>query len=190
VSDGGPLFGTHHGSMAFRFGTALAERPSTYDAGGTTLVGAGVECAALLGFGVDVWEFAGREVLRWGVKRRSGFSVADDRPVAVGNRYWIVAHLGPLRIHEPIEVLAVVDEPRRKGFAYSTLAGHPIRGEEAFVVERRTDDSVWLTIRSLTRAASGIWWAAYPLARLAQPLYRRRYLSALTKDTRPGRRVP
>ncbi|MFF1823154.1 DUF1990 family protein [Kribbella sp. NPDC058245] len=165
--------------MAFRAGTALCERRRTYDGAGRTLAGEGSERTALLGYGSGVWEFAAREVLRWGVKTRSGFTVADDRPVAVGNRYWVVAHLGPLRIHEPVEVVAVVNESNRTGFAYSTLAGHPIRGEEAFVVERRTDDSVWLTIRSLTQPATGRWRAAYPLARLAQPLYRKRYLRSL-----------
>ncbi|MFI5731236.1 DUF1990 family protein [Kribbella sp. NPDC051587] len=160
-------------------GTALGELRLTYEGGGRTLGGEGSERAALVGYGSGVWEFAAREVLRWGVKTRSGFSVADDRPVAVGNRYWIVAHLGPFRIHEPVEVVAVVNEPDRVGFAYSTLVGHPISGEEAFVVERRTDDSVWLTIRSLSRPAAGRWRAAYPLARLAQPLYRQRYLRAL-----------
>jgi uncharacterized protein (UPF0548 family) len=97
----------------------------------------------------------------------------------VGNRYWIVAHVGPLRIREPVQVVAVVDEPDRKGFAYSTFAGHPIRGEEAFLVERRTDGSVWLTIRSLTHPAPGLRRAAYPVALLAQRFYRRCYLRAL-----------
>ncbi|TDD49767.1 DUF1990 domain-containing protein [Kribbella antibiotica] len=161
--------------------TALVERSSTFDGGGVTLAGGGVERSARLGEGAAVWAFAGAEVLRWGVKTRSGFSVADGRVVAVGNRYWIVARLGPLRIHEPVQVVAVVDEVDQKGFAYSTLDGHPIRGEEAFVVERRTDDSVWLTIRSLTYPARGLRRAGYPRARLAQPFYRRRYLRALAE---------
>jgi len=99
--------------------------------------------------------------------------------VAVGNRYWIVARIGPLRVREPVEVVAVVDEADRKGFAYRTLAGHPIRGEEAFVVSRREDGSVWVTVRSLTQPATGWRRGLYPLARVAQVFYRRRYLRAL-----------
>ena len=44
----------------------------------------------------------------------------------------------------PARVVYVIDEPLRKGFAYGTLPGHPETGEEAFIVEYRDDDSVWL----------------------------------------------
>lgn len=177
----------------------LSERKLTYDGAGVTLTGGelqagsagfrGYERTVLLGHGSSLWAFASTEILRWGVKTRSGFSVESGgpsasgtglgHPVVAGNKYWLVAHLGPLRIHEPVQVVAVVDKPDRKGFAYGTLAGHPVRGEEAFVVDRRTDGSVWLTIRSLTRPASGLWGAAYPVAFLAQRLYRRRYFRSL-----------
>jgi uncharacterized protein (UPF0548 family) len=177
----------------------LSEQALTYDGAGVTLTGGnqqvgsagfhGYERTVFLGHGSSLWAFTSTEILRWGVKTRSGFSVENGgpstsgaglgHPVAAGDRYWLVAHLGPLRIHEPVQVVAVVDKPDRKGFAYCTLAGHPVRGEEAFLVDRRTDGSVWLTIRSLTRPASGLWGAAYPVALLAQRLYRRRYFRAL-----------
>ncbi|TCO47848.1 uncharacterized protein (UPF0548 family) [Kribbella antiqua] len=174
----------------------LSERASTYDGVGVTLtqqVGSagfrGYERSVFLGHGSSRWDFASTEILRWGVKTRSGFSVESGEasgaglghPVVAGDRYWLVAHLGPLRIHEPVQVIAVVDEPDRKGFAYGTLEGHPVRGEEAFLVDRRTDGSVWLTIRSLTRPSTGLWGAAYPLALLAQRLYRRRYFRSLSE---------
>ena len=177
----------------------LSERALTYDGAGVTLTCKqpvdsagfrGYERTVLLGHGSSLWAFASTEILRWGVKTRSGFSIesgssAGDagvgHPVVAGDRYWLIAHLGPLRIHEPVQVVAVVDKPDRKGFAYGTLAGHPVSGEEAFLVDRRTDGSVWLTIRSLTQPATGLWRAAYPLALLAQPLYRRRYFRSLSE---------
>lgn len=190
---------SHHVSMVSKAGPALSERTLTYDGAGVTLTGGkqqagsaglrGYERTVLLGRGSSLWVFASTEILRWGVKTRSGFSVEScspstsgtglGHPVAAGHKYWLIAHLGPLRIHEPVQVVAVVDKPDRKGFAYGTLAGHPVKGEEAFVVDRRTDGTVWLTIRSLTRPASGLWRAAYPLALLAQRLYRRRYFRSL-----------
>jgi uncharacterized protein (UPF0548 family) len=192
---------SHHGFMVLRAGLVLSERALTYDGAGVTLTGGnqqvgsagfhGYERTVLLGHGSSLWAFASAEILRWGVKTRSGFSVESDgpstggaglgHPVVAGDRWWLIAHLGPLRIHEPVQVVAVVDKPDRKGFAYGTLAGHPVRGEEAFVVDRRTDGSVWLTIRSLTRPASGLWGAVYPVAVLAQRLYRRRYFRSLTE---------
>jgi len=74
----------------------------------------------------------------------------------------------------------VIDEPDRKGFAYGTLPGHPERGEESFVVERRPDESVWLTIRSFSRPANRWFWAAYPLLRMMQAIFTERYKRALT----------
>lgn len=79
----------------------------------------------------------------------------------------------------PARVVYVIDEPLRKGFAYGTLPGHPERGEEAFVVEYRDDDSVWLTLRAFSRPAGWVFWAGYPVLRLLQALYTSRYERAL-----------
>ena len=79
----------------------------------------------------------------------------------------------------PARVVYVIDEPQRKGFAYGTLPGHPERGEEAFIVEYRNDDSVWLTIRAFSRPASWVIWAGYPFARLMQAIFTARYERAL-----------
>ena len=80
----------------------------------------------------------------------------------------------------PTRVVYVIDEPDRKGFAYGTLPGHPERGEEAFVVERRADDSVWLVIRAFSRPANAFFWAAYPALRMMQAIFTARYGRALT----------
>ncbi|MFW8745009.1 DUF1990 family protein, partial [Mesorhizobium japonicum] len=84
----------------------------------------------------------------------------------------------PFRI--PARVVYVVDEPDRRGFAYGTLPGHPERGEEAFVVERTADGSVWLVIRAFSRPANLFVWIAAPIARLLQAIYTGRYERALT----------
>jgi uncharacterized protein (UPF0548 family) len=81
----------------------------------------------------------------------------------------------------PVRVVYVVDEPLRKGFGYGTLPGHPERGEEAFIVEYRDDDSVWLTIRAFSRPASWVFWAGYPVVRLMQEIYTGRYERALAR---------
>jgi uncharacterized protein (UPF0548 family) len=86
--------------------------------------------------------------------------------------------LYPARV--PARVVYVIDEPLRKGFAYGTLPGHPETGEEAFIVEYRDDDSVWLTIRSFSRPSSWVFWLGYPLVRLMQEVYTARYERALS----------
>ena len=137
------------------------------------------EKSSEIGRGDEVWRWAAGEVLRWGVETRSGFRVTPDRPAAEGARPVITAHPFGLSIREPVEVVAVVEEARRVGFAYRTLPGHPVSGEEAFILSR-DGDAVILTIRSLTRAAEERGWrAGYPVLRIAQAVARRRYFRAL-----------
>jgi len=91
----------------------------------------------------------------------------------------VIPVVGPIVITAPARVVYLIDEPKRKGFAYGTLPGHPEDGEEAFIVSQHEDESVWLTIRAFSRPSSRKWWAVYPALRIAQELYTRRYLSAL-----------
>lgn len=136
------------------------------------------EVSAVIGHG-DIWERATGQVLRWGVKTASGFSVNSPDPVSPGDRVVVTAHFMGARILEPVEVITVVHQPDRVGFAYRTLPGHPVSGEEAFVVHRDGDE-VRLTIRSLTGPASEQpWRALYPLLLVLQRAVRRRYLRAL-----------
>lgn len=137
------------------------------------------EATALVGRGDAVWERAARDVLRWRVKTRSGFRVDDAEPVSPGERLVISARIAGWTVREPVEVATVVATPTRVGFSYRTLPGHPVAGEEAFIVHRDGDD-VMLTIRSLTApAGTQPWRALHPLLRIAQMIARRRYLRAL-----------
>ncbi|MFJ8345139.1 DUF1990 family protein [Streptomyces sp. NPDC094153] len=142
----------------------------------------------VIGRGEADWRAAADAVLRWGVKRRSGFTVsgrdgAGER-VVEGAEYQVTAAFGPCLVREPVRVVAVVDTPDRSGFAYGTLPGHPVSGEEAFIVHRSPDGTVALTIRSLTGAAPHGWWRpVFPVLLIAQRVFRRRYLRALL----PGR---
>lgn len=87
--------------------------------------------------------------------------------------------IGPAAVNAPCVVVYVVDQARRRGFAYGTLDGHPEQGEELFLVEHHDDDSVRLTIRAFSRPA--LWWsrAIGPAGRAVQRLVTARYLRAL-----------
>jgi uncharacterized protein (UPF0548 family) len=137
------------------------------------------EKSAELCRGDDVWRWAVRELLQWGIKTRSGFTVTPGERVAAGDRPVIMAHPFGLSVREPVEVVEVVETKNRVGFAYRTLSDHPVSGEEAFIVHRE-GDAVILTVRSLTRPGSQRGWrAAYPALLLAQHVARRRYFRAL-----------
>lgn len=134
-----------------------------------------------------VWRAASAAVLAWGVKTRSGFTVhppSGPGGVREGEELWLHAALGAraatVTVREPVRVVAVVDTDDRRGFAYGTLRGHPVSGEEAFVVHRDPEGRVHLTLRSLTRPApSGPWRLVFPALLVAQRVYRRRYQQAL-----------
>ncbi len=137
------------------------------------------EQTSVVGHGDEVWARAASDVLRWRVKTASGFTVDSPGPVSQGDHIIVTARLLHLTVTEPVEVVAVVAEPNRVGFAYRTLPGHPVSGEEAFIVHRHGEE-VRLTVRSLTRAApQQPWRALYPLLRIVQLVVRRRYLRSL-----------
>lgn len=181
-------------------GDHLGDRPLSYDDPGATRPAEGTwtaappgfrryECSVPMGRGTDTFEAASKALLHWGVKTRSGFRVEparlSDLRVHEGAEYHLVARVGPVSVREPVRVVAVVDAPTRRGFAYGTLAGHPVSGEEAFVVELTPDGEVRLVLRSLTRPARGGWGLAFPALLVAQRWYRARYRRALLLRT-PG----
>ena len=134
---------------------------------------------ALLGTGDALWERVTRDILHWKVKTRSGFRVDDAAKVSPGAELSITTRIAGVTIREPVQVSVVVESPTRVGFAYRTRRGHPVSGEEAFIVHR-DGANVWFTVRSLTApAAEQPWRALYPLLRVAQIVARRRYLRAL-----------
>ncbi|MEY7981504.1 DUF1990 family protein [Streptomyces pilosus] len=74
----------------------------------------------------------------------------------------------------PCRVGWTVEEYRRAGWAYGTLTGHPESGEEAFVVDRTGDGTVWLTVSAFSRPARWYSRAGGPATRGLQHAYARR----------------
>ena len=101
--------------------------------------------------------------------------------VRAGDTAVLLLGLGVLSVRIPIRVVYVIDEPTRRGFAYGSLPGHPESGEEAFIVELRDDESVWLTIRAFSRPAAAWLWLGYPVLRLMQAIFTSRYEHAPTR---------
>ena len=132
-----------------------------------------------LGSGEEFWEQSAIALLRWEVKTRSGFRISPQDKVRSGAKPRIIVPLGPVSIREPVEVVDVVERGDVAGFAYRTLPGHPVSGEEAFIL-RRMGPAVFLEIRSLTAASDRrVWRSVFWLLLGAQKLTRWRYLRAL-----------
>jgi len=148
------------------------------------------ERSVVIGSGAGRWEFARREVLRWGVKTRAGFEVqaAGDplerpsasamAPVTPGETAEVRFRLPLFVLREPVRVIWVDDGPQRAGFGYGTLPGHPLVGEEAFIVERDDDGIVRFTVRAFAHPAPR-WRMLAPVLSIARGIMVRRYLRAL-----------
>lgn len=127
------------------------------------------------------FEVAVRDLFEWRVQQRAGLRVAaSDQRVGPAAVVELRIGIGLLAVRAPCRVVYVVDEPRRQGFAYGTLPGHPETGEEAFILEQRDDGSTTFTITAFSRPASGLVKLAGPLGRRVQDVVTSRYLRAFS----------
>ena len=130
-----------------------------------------------IGSGRDRFEHAAEAVMRYGMLRGAGLQVAATTDVArVGTD--VLGRLGPFIA--PCRVVYVVEEPDRRGFAYGSLPGHAVSGEEMFGVRYDpADDAVYSEVVAFSRPAR--WWSRLgsPVLTLAQRVVTGRYLNAV-----------
>lgn len=135
---------------------------------------------AELGRGAEVFARAADGVRSWEMFRGAGLDVVPSAPTAdPGATVVTVLHAGPVHVVSPCRVVDTVDRPDAAGFAYGTLPGHPVEGEERFVVEHRADDRVWFVVDAFSRPADLLSRCGAPVTQLTQNLVSRRYLKAL-----------
>jgi len=133
-----------------------------------------------VGRGPAAFEAARQALRTWVPQLGIGATVEPaGEPVVTGATVLIVLRRGPLHVVAPDRIVGVIDEPRRFGYAYGSLPGHPERGEESFVVEHLDDDTVLATIR--VQAGPGTLPAhlVAPLVRAVQHAALDGYLSAI-----------
>jgi uncharacterized protein (UPF0548 family) len=166
---------------------ALRNEELTYPSSGSTRTGTTppgyrhFERERLLGHGLERFDRAARTVMDWEMHRRAGLTVRASSDV-VDEGSVAVVRIGTRQVglDAPVRVVVyVVDEPGRRGFAYGTLAGHPERGEEAFVVEMRDDESVVFAITAFSQPVTRLARLGGPVTRAAQSLVTERYLRAV-----------
>ena len=160
----------------------LAGLPLTYPDVGATAAAlpdgyAYVRMSRRIGSGRQRFEQAAEQVMRYGMLRGAGLRVSASTEVAqVGSD--VLGRLGPFVA--PCRVVYVVDEPNRRGFAYGSLPGHAVRGEEMFGVRYDpADGAVYSEVVAFSLPAT--WWSRLgaPVLSVVQRLVSRRYLSAV-----------
>lgn len=139
-----------------------------------------------LGDGAAVMAAATQALLGWRMHEAVGVRVqASDPKATAGVTVLSRPGLGPLRLAAPCRVVWAEATPRRAGFGYGTMAGHPVSGEEAFEVTLDAEDRVWFDIRAFSRPAHWYVWLAGPAVPLLQRAYARRCGAVLRRLSAP-----
>jgi uncharacterized protein (UPF0548 family) len=122
-----------------------------------------IRASRRIGSGRDRFEQAAGAVMRYGMLRGAGLRVTATTEVAqVGSD--VLGRLGP----------------NRRGFAYGSLPGHAVSGEEMFGVRYDpADDGVYSEVVAFSRPAT--WWSRLgaPVLAVIQRIVTARYLSAV-----------
>lgn len=135
----------------------------------------------LIGHGHQRFADASDAVQEWRLQVEAGLRVsASSRTAEPGVVLILGLAIGPLRLNAPCRVVYAVNEPRCRGFAYGTLAGHPESGEESFMIEHHADDRVSLTITAFSRPGTRLATVTGPLGRTLQRRITNRYLRVLS----------
>ncbi|HEV3213564.1 MAG TPA: DUF1990 domain-containing protein [Acidimicrobiales bacterium] len=136
----------------------------------------------VVGHGERDFTTAASGLRTWATHRVRGVRVfPTGAPVASGATRVVTFGTPLVAIAAPCRVTEVVDEPRRAGFTYVTLRGHPEEGEESFVVELDANDDVRCTITARSRPGSRLVRATAPVNRYVQHRVARGYLRALER---------
>jgi uncharacterized protein (UPF0548 family) len=125
---------------------------------------------------------AANDLFTWNLHSNAGLRVqASESPLIPGTVVLMHFGLGKASLRIPCRVVYVIDEPRRRGFAYGTLPGHPESGEESFVLEQHGDGTITISITAFSRPASRMAKLGGPISRKLQQAMTARYLRALDR---------
>jgi uncharacterized protein (UPF0548 family) len=160
----------------------LGNAPLTYPQAGMTRRPApppgyrAVRRRDLVGRGQEAFDLAVAHLRGWGAQHGAGLRVypAFAEPKE-GTTVLLVTGAVRLTLVVPCRVVWSVAEPGLAGFGYGTLPGHPVHGEEAFLVERDAAGDVWFDLVAYSRPAA---WGARLAGRagdMAQRWFAARY---------------
>lgn len=114
----------------------------------------------------------GALIRSWEFKRRVGFGTPEAPPVA-GQVGVLSTRVLGVTFREPVRVVWADGH----GFGYETRPGHPIYGEESFVLE----DGVF-TARSISRPSTVFWRMLGPALRAMQRSTHARYIRVVQAE--------
>ncbi len=169
----------------------LAGVPFTYPEVGATRLArlpagyAHTERRAIVGSGQQAWARAVAGLFSWRAQRGAGLRVCASGPAdAAGTVVVLTAGLAWLGYDIPCRVVWVCTSGPAQGFAYGTLPGHPVSGEESFVVGMTSDGDVEFRLRAFSRPATALARLGGPASRAVQSLALDGYIAAIRRAAR------
>ncbi len=115
-----------------------------------------------------------------------------ETPIEEGSTVALLARVSGLWALFACRIVRVIEEHgpvESFGFAYGTLPGHALSGEERFTVHwDRAEGSVWYDLLAISRPSSLAWRLAYPLLRRIQLRFAPASLRAMTRALDGGER--
>jgi uncharacterized protein (UPF0548 family) len=122
------------------------------------------------------------DLLMWRLHERAGLRVqASESPLKLDTVVLMYLGLRRAAIRLPCRVAYVINEPQLRGFAYGTLPGHPEAGEERFVLQQHSDETISIAITAFSRPTSRLARLGGPRTRKVQEMMTTRYLRALDR---------
>ena len=136
----------------------------------------------VLGSGEDTFKRTRTALSGWATHQSLWLRLyPDTQPPAEGQTVLVLLTFAGLCLAFGCRIVRVIDEPRRYGFAYGSLPGHPERGEELFLLEWQTDGAVTFTLRAHSQAANWLYRLGRPFGKLMRLLGTRQYLRAMRR---------
>jgi uncharacterized protein (UPF0548 family) len=175
------------GAKLLAIAEALSASEVTYSPTGGTLTGSlpsgyhHDRYERMLGDAPGIFQRACDGLRGWQAHVGAGLVIQPRKAPSVGSTVVTAINLGPITAIAPCRIVAVVDEPRRFGFAYGTLPGHPESGEEAFTIENTNQAGVIFQIVAFSRPAATLARLGTPVSRRVQSATTRRYLDGLDR---------
>ena len=139
-----------------------------------------LEQSRALGNGAAVFHTARDELLSWRMHERAGFLVrTSGAEIHVGLVLTLSTSIGLIPVVAPCRIVRVTHDDTRVGFTYGTLPGHPVSGEEEFLIDKQPTGQVVATIRAVSRPYWSLAKLGAPMTRHRQKRIASRYISAL-----------
>lgn len=180
---GGPRGEPRGESLNYPGAGATAQSPASWPGGYRRL-----RVSTEVGSGETDFALAADAVMTWRLHRSAGVRfVTGALRAAPGVQVVVGLGVGALRVYAPCRVVWTADGAHRTGWAYGTLPGHPVRGEEAFVVVRDEDGTVRLEVLAFSLPSAWFTLAAGPLLPVFQRWYARRCGRVLRRLVRTER---